>query len=294
MEIDTAARNQYRDTFELLTQQMDSEMEIGVDIEDGMVPGEQKFVDQIGPLDFVQLTGRHSDTVITDPGHFRRVIIPVPFTVASLIDKQDQVRAVGDPQSKYSQSILAGSNRLKDDTIIAALTGTAFTGKAGGTSTALPAAQTIAVDFVEDGTTSTSNMTLGKLREAKQRLDTNDVLKTDRFISLSPDNLQGLLRDPIVTSIDHAAVKALVMGEIDTFLGFKFITSTRLAVASNVRSAIAWQKRGTAIGFAENFVARIDELPTKHYATQVYGRSDLGASRLEEVTVVEILADETK
>ena len=51
---------------------------------------------------------------------------------------------------------------------------------------------------------------------------------------------------------------------------------------------------GVALRFLENLVTRIDELPTKNYAIQVYGRVDLGATRTEEELVVEILCDETK
>lgn len=293
-DISTAFKNDYRDNFLMLVQQIESKLMPGVMV-DTEVSGEQTFIDQIGLIEFEQLTGRHQETKNVDPEHFRRRLVTKPFTAAPLIDKPDKLRTVTDPSSTYSEGIRRGSNRLQDDTIIEAFTGTAFTDKTGSTGIALPSTQQIAKDFVESGGAVDSNLTTGKVREAKRILDDNDVPEEDRFLALSPSGSNALLRNSEITSSDFVEVKALVEGRIPTWMGFTFLpVSTRLNKAGDIRSNVAWHRSGMALGFLENPMTRVDELPTKNYSVQVYGRVDLGATRLEEETVVEILCDETK
>jgi hypothetical protein len=57
--------------------------------------------------------------------------------------------------------------------------------------------------------------------------DDNEVDENDRFALLAPQQLSDLLAVEEVTSSDYNAVKTLVAGQIDTFLGFKFIKMGR-------------------------------------------------------------------
>ncbi len=69
-----------------------------------------------------------------------------------------------------------------------------------------------------------SNMNLAKLLAAKKALDTKNVPADGRCMIIHANGLSSLLDEQELTSSDFASVKALVQGEIDTFLGFKFIT----------------------------------------------------------------------
>ncbi|HAU67693.1 MAG TPA: hypothetical protein DCW52_04785 [Gammaproteobacteria bacterium] len=71
---------------------------------------------------------------------------------------------------------------------------------------------------------SASNMNLAKLLAAKKALDTKNVPADGRCMIIHANGLSSLLDEQELTSSDFASVKALVQGEIDTFLGFKFIT----------------------------------------------------------------------
>ena len=62
-----------------------------------------------------------------------------------------------------------------------------------------------------------------------------------------------------VTSSDFNTVKALAQGDINTFLGFNFIVSNRLAIASNKRKCIAFVSDGLALLVGKDSTARIDE-----------------------------------
>lgn len=69
-----------------------------------------------------------------------------------------------------------------------------------------------------------TNMNLAKLLAAKKALDTKNVPSEGRCMIIHANGLSALLDETELTSSDFATVKALTTGEIDTFLGFKFIT----------------------------------------------------------------------
>ena len=75
-------------------------------------------------------------------------------------------------------------------------------------------------------------------------------------------------------------------------MGFKFITSNRLSIASSKRKCIAFASDGIALGVGKDVSARIDERADKSYATQVYYCMSIGATRMEEEKVVEVKCHE--
>ncbi len=139
-----------------------------------------------------------------------------------------------------------------------------------------------------------SGLTLAKLIAAKEILDSNDVDPSiPRYIAVSPKQITNLLDDPEVTSADYNTVRALVKGELDTYVGFKFITTNRLGLdGSGDRRCFAWAMDGIKLAVGKEPTARIDERADKSYATQVYYCMSVGATRMEEAKVVEIICDE--
>ena len=283
-QVTTAFVQQYSANIQMLSQQMGSLLRDKVRLES--VVGKNAFFDQVGAVTAQKRTSRHGDTPQIDTPHARRRVSLVDYEFADLIDDQDKVRMLIDPTSSYAQAAAFAMGRAMDDEIIAAATGTAFTGETGSTSTALPAGQKI----TESGT---DGLTIAKLREAKKILDLNSVDPSiTRHIIVSPKQIDDLLGTTSVTSSDFNTVKALVQGEINTFMGFNFIVSNRLSIASSKRSCIAYAQDGIAMGVGKDVTARIDERADKGYATQVYYCGSFGATRMEEEKVVEIQAHE--
>ena len=105
--------------------------------------------------------------------------------------------------------------------------------------------------------------------------------------------IEDLLESTEVTSADYNTVKALVNGEVDTFMGFKFVHCERLPVdGSSRRRVIAYAKSGLHLGIWKEVGGMISQRADKSYATQVYTCSTFGATRVEEGKVVEILCNE--
>ena len=283
-QITTAFVEQYSSNIQMLSQQKGSLLRDKVRLES--VVGKNAFFDQVGSVTATVRSSRHSDTPQADTPHSRRRVTLVDYEFADLIDDLDKVRMLADPTSSYAMAAAYAMGRAMDDNIIAAATGTANTGVAGGTSTVLPAGQIIS----EAGT---GRFTIAKLRQAKEILDLADVDPSlPRHIVVGPKQITDLLGTTEVTSSDFNTVKALASGDINSFLGFNFVVSNRLAAATNIRDCIAFVNDGIALAVGKDVTARIDERADKGYATQVYYSAAFGATRMEENKVVKIQAYE--
>jgi hypothetical protein len=281
-QVTTAFVQQYSANVQMLSQQMGSLLRDKVRVES--VVGKNAFLDQVGSVTAVEKTSRHSDTPQIDTPHARRRISLADYEFADLIDQSDKVRLLIDPTSSYAQAAAMAMGRAIDDVIITAALGTAYTGETGSTSTAN------ANQIVHGGAV----LTIAKLREAKQTLDLSDVDPSiPRYIIVSPKQISGLLNITEVTSSDFNTVKALATGEVNSYLGFNFIVSNRLALSGTTRSCIAFAQDGIALGIGKDVNARIDERADKSYATQVYYCMSIGATRMEEDKVVEVQCTES-
>ena len=287
-QVTTAFVQQYSANVQMLSQQMGSRLRDAVRVEN--VVGKNAFIDQIGSATAALRTSRHADTPQMDTPHDRRRLSLADYEYADLVDDQDKVRMLIDPTSSYARAAAAAMGRAMDDVIITAATGTANTGETGSGSATLDATNNSV-----GSSSSNDGLTLSKLREAKRKMDLNDVDPSiPRYIAVGPKQIEDLLGDTTVTSSDFNTVKALVQGELDTFMGFRFIMSNRLSVDSNdIRTCFAWAEDGLTLGVGKDISARIDERADKGYATQVYYCMSIGAVRMEEDKVVQIFCDET-
>ena len=110
----------------------------------------------------------------------------------------------------------------------------------------------------------------------------------NRVIVCRSKDLTSLYGTTEIKSIDYNSVKALAEGQIDTFLGFKFIRSERIYGSGGTSYVLAWTKPAMQLGIGKDIVSSIDRLPQKNMSVQVYARMSLGAVRLEDEGVVEI------
>ena len=179
---------------------MGSLLRNAVDVE--TVNGDKAFFEQVGSAAAEEKTTRNSDTPLMDTPHSRRMVTLSDYEYADLIDDQDKIRMLIDPTSTYAKAAAAAIGRKMDDVIIAALGGSAKTGSAGSTSTALPAAQKIAH--------GSAGLTIAKLVSCKKILDQGSVDPSiKRYIVVSPEQMEDLLNSTTVTSADFNSVNTL-------------------------------------------------------------------------------------
>jgi len=282
-QVTTAFVNQFSSNVALLSQQMGSKLRSAVDVES--VTGEKAFFDQVGSVSAVARASRHQDTPLLETPHSRRQVALTTYEWADLIDDADKVRMLADPTSSYARAAAAAIGRSQDDVIIAAMGGTAKTGKEGATSTTFASGQKIVH--------GSAGLTIAKLVSAKKLLDANDVDPSiKRYIVVSPEQIEDLLNNTTVTNSDFNTVKALSQGDISSYVGFEFITSNRLKDDGTSRLCYAFAQDGMKMAIGKDVMARVDERSDKSYSTQVYYCATFGATRMEENKIVEIACNE--
>ncbi len=271
--------------------------------------GKSAFYDRIGSVTAQLKVGRHSSTPQLDTPHSRRRVTLADYEWADLVDDQDKIRMLHDPTSEYAIAAMWALGRAMDDVVIEALGGNAYSGEAGATSVPLASANKLAAHTGS----ALSDLNLKTLRAAKRMLDQAEVDPSiKRYFICSAKQIEALLGQTEVTSSDYNSVKALVQGEVNTFMGFEFIRSERLsaqvsalsgststgAVGSGsslvgARKCYAYAMDGALLSIGADMKGKISERADKSYAMQVYACMGIGATRMEENKVVEVLCTET-
>lgn len=273
---------------------------------------EKAFYDYVGTTEVYEKQGRHSDVTFSDTPHGRRACFIKDYVWADLVDKEDKLRMIYSPESEYAVAARNSFGRKMDDVIIAGLLDSAYSGKEGTVPVVLPNSQKIAAF---DGSTTTGvGLNTKTLRAVKKKFSQNEVNDEQLEFLCDAEAIDSMLGQLEVVSEDYNSVKALVAGAVDSFMGFKFTQIERLprltanltytvtngvvaagtgtVTAAKSRRCVAFVKSGIVLAKAQDIMARISERDDKHYATQVYACMTIGATRLEEVRVVEVITSE--
>ena len=203
------------------------------------------------------------------------------FNAAEYSDIFSQAKVNFDERQELVQVVAGAMGRRQDQMILDAL---------NGSSTSLTVANSIGG--------STTNMNIAKLREAKRLLDKGNVPPDGRHIIIHANGLSNLLSETSVTSSDFNSVKALVQGEINTYLGFTFhVLGDRseggLPIDGSLdRTCYAFHK--DAVGYGEGIAMRteINYIPekTSWLVNEVFSA---GAIAIDDEGIVKITCRET-
>lgn len=300
VHITKAFVEQFKANIMLLSQQKEAKLRGCCRMED--MTGDTMFVERISATSMVPKNVRHGNTPQIDTPHSRRKLTVEDYNWADLIDNTDKLKMLIDPESTYAQNAVMAANRQIDDDIITAIFGNAYTGHTGGTTLAfeddsrlVESSGVICVAGSDFSATVETPLTIAKLLTCKELLDNAEIDDArQRYFLCNPHNINALLNTTEVKSADYNTIRALAQGQIDTFMGFKFIKHTRLpADDTNVGATkcAAFAQDAIVLSIAEEPMVRIDELPTKCYSVQVYVEQSLGATRVEGPAVVGICLD---
>ena len=296
-EVTTSFVEQYKSNVLTLVQQRGSKLRNAVMVDSDVV-GKKKFVGQIGTTNATVRSSRHADSPLVNSPHARRAYTLTDYEWGDLIDDADRVRMLIDPTDAYSQNAAWAMGRAMDDEIITAATGNALTGSAATTSTSHSSdgGTQIANTYVESGSATAAGLTVGKLRKARQVLTANEVAPDEKlYIAVRAQQIQDLLTDEEVTSGDYNTIRALVNGELDTYMGFTFVHTERLAnvTSTDVTTCFAWAESALVLGVGADVRAQIAPRADKAFSTYIYLSMSIGATRLEGKKVVDIQCDES-
>jgi len=143
-----------------------------------------------------------------------------------------------------------------------------------------------------------SNLNVAKLRRAKKLLDANNVPMDGRCMVISASGLEGLLGETQTTSADYNSVRALVSGELDTFLGFKFVTigdrsEGGLPIDGSLdRTCYAFHRDAVGMGIGMNQRTEINYVPEKT-SFLVNSMFSAGAVAIDDEGIVKITCRES-
>ena len=203
------------------------------------------------------------------------------WNAAEYSDIFSQAKVNFDERQELVQVLGNAIGRRQDQLILDALTAASGTG-------------TVSNDIGGSDT----NLNVAKLREAKRVLDKNNVPPEGRNFILHASGLASLLSETAVTSSDFNTVKALVSGEINTFLGFTFHvlgdrTEGGLIIDGSLdRTCFAFHK--DSIGYAEGIAPRteVNYIPEKT-SFLVNSVFSAGAIAIDAEGIIKITARET-
>jgi hypothetical protein len=299
-QIPTAYVKQFHGDVEMIVQQEGSVLSECVRNESQN--SEIQFYEQMGPTQATRFTDRHGDSPQVNSQHLRRAVTLESYDWGDFIDKVDKVQILIDPTNPYAQAAGWALGRERDLIILEGIYGSALTGKEGSTSVTFAAEVTpattreVAVDF---GGTAVG-LTIAKLIEARRLLKRNKVMlkRESLYCALTSQQEADLLNTTEVTSADYNSVKALVRGDVDTFLNYTFVQTELLAdenaalfLSSTHQRVPVWVKSGvlqaTAIEIQTDVVRRWD----KRGSWYVYAMGMSGAVRMQGHKVVSILCD---
>lgn len=308
-EITDAFVEQYRANILLLSQQKQSRLRMTCQEE--TVVGRTFYGERIGATAGSDIEERHGDTPLVSTPHSRRRGTMVDWDIADLVDDLDKQKMLIDPASTYVQNFIYAANRRIDKHIYDALGGTAAAGQSGGTTInnydsgecrLIRSDGTVETAGSDHTAATATALTIAKLLTCKQLLDEGDIdPERQRYFVTNPYNINQLLNTTEVKSADYNTIKALAQGQINTFMGFKFIMlqnyqntiKGHLAdcdqeTAGEAVECYAWAQGAVKLGVGRDVTTRIDIRVDKRMSVQPYCKMSFGAVRVEGPAVVEI------
>lgn len=201
-----------------------------------------------------------SDVTPMDISHSKPTAILEDWEFPEYTDIFNDAEVNFDEMSELATTLASAGGRRKDQIIIDAA--------AGGTYNAtLTAGEGLLVDTDVGG--AATGLTVAKLRAIKKMFVQREVNDDDTiYIAIEGEGLDDLLNSTEITSTDYNAVKALVQGDVNTFLGMNFITfgirtEGGLNKTTTIQDGYAWAKSSIGCAVGIELSVNTDWIPQK-------------------------------
>ncbi len=225
-----------------------------------------------------------SDVTPMDVSYSRPTATLDDYVAPEYTDIFDQAEVNFDERQELVSCIAHALGRQEDQIIIDAME--------AGTYSLTPTYPAEGLSVV-----AAAGLTVADLRAASTALTGNNVDTSDRTVIYTANALESLLGETETTSSDYNTVKALVQGEIDTFMGFKHIVVDGRAegglAGTGGATAHAFAYHKAAVGYANgiDMVTKIDWVAQK-VSWLTNGCMKAGAVIRENGGIVQITYDD--
>jgi hypothetical protein len=218
-----------------------------------------------------------ADVTPMDVEHARQTANLENWNAPEYTDIFDQQEVNFDEKQELAQTIAKALTRREDQIIIDAMDAVTFS--------LTPADIDTGAQVAAGGT----GLTVAKLRAASSFLNDRGVDQGDRHIAHTAADLDTLLGETEVTSSDFNVVKALVQGDLDTFMGFKFhLIESRDEGGLPANTVFAYHKSAVGYAVGLDMKTSIDWVAQKT-SWLCNGMLKAGAVAREAAGIVEIL-----
>lgn len=222
----------------------------------------------------------HSDLEAMGSGTKKVTIVYEDVDATEFIDDFEQFKVNFSIKEGYIEAISEAIGKKEDSIIIQAMV--------SGATKSVPT----------DVSGSATNLTVKAVKAACAKLDADEVKSKDRHFAFTSSQKEALLGSSEVTSSDYNNVKALVAGEVDTFMGFKFhmlgenrAEGLPIVTTTKTRSCFAWHKKAITYASASGVKSTMNYSASKG-STVVRGYFSAGAAVTLPEGVVKVLCVE--
>ena len=246
--------------------------------------GQNHNWERLGPSNATQKTGRAVATPVANVPWSRRRSAAATYHNGELVEQEDPVQMLVDPNSNVTQNLAMSMRRQVDDIIIAAATGDATDG--AGASVSFPASQQI-------GLTGTTSITFDLVTQVQERFMQNDIDPDfPKVFVIGPAQVRKLMQLTEQTSADYVNRQALqtlnASGIVPNWMGFTWIMSTRLLNGGTAgqTACLAFTNRALGLQVNRDITARVAEDPSVSFGWRLYCFLTMGAVRVEDEHIV--------
>lgn len=280
-------------------------------------PGKEVSFDGVGTMETQPKTTRLSKTQFTHQPRIRRWVKKSTENLTTPIDHQDELDLLHDPKGPTQMQHGMAHGRGIDRKIVDAFFGNAYEGEdMGNQVVAYPQvifngsndglATVIPADYVDAGNVASgtpTGMVISKLRVARRVLAAKNAMRntigvdgqTLGYVVYSGKEMEEMLETTQVTSADYNVIRALVNGELNTFMGFQFIQYEDLPIKQraigadrNLRRIPVYTPLAMAGFLQEGLFAKVSERNDLNHALQCYTERTDGFARIEDEHILEI------
>lgn len=282
---------QFSTNLEMKLQQMGSKLRDKV--RTGFHVGKQaSMVQQVGAIALKAPAGRFAPKNRTDADFTRRWVFPQDGEIDQLIDSFDELKTIVDPKSVYVENAANAVGRGFDDAIIAAATGTNYTGTDANGLTAETfdtSSFRIADTF---GASAACGLTVAKIKEARRifRKYHVDIDSDPITLVIGSQQESDLLDQVQVVSTEFNDRPVLVDGRLTRFLGCNIVVMERLPIyTTTTRGVLAFAQSGMYLGMWKDMTNRVsirNDLSSEPY--DLFTAVSFGATRTQPGKVLQI------
>ena len=249
--------------------------------------------------DFVKAAARpkknvaaKSDTTYTDIDTTRRWVVGDTYRDAILVDQLQKLETLNDPTGMYSKMLINSMGRERDEVINASFFAAAKTGQTGSGTTPFASGNTVAVGT---GAAADTGMNFQKITTALKKLKANqvDVNREELYMPVTAKIWDDMINDPEINNKLYGGLLNYQTGEMAKIMGINIVHYEDLDVDANSDIRVPlYTKSAIQLGiWKDTSVIITPNVATKNNAAQIYIDQFIGATRLEEEKIIEIICD---